>query len=124
MEIVQYDKPVDRVRAFIRDYAQQLYGIDNACALAPLVEVAFAPSGANMNVTNQERISAARELLKYSEVPTRSVEYQGGNSGPDLSVEILGACHIVQNEDSQSVEPTHTPDSYLELSHDGREEGS
>jgi hypothetical protein len=125
MEIIQYDKPVDRVRAFIRDYAQELYGITNASALMPLVEVAF-----DVNATNPERISASRELLKYSEVPTRAIEYTGDKTGPDLEVTILGTCEIkeptlgIANPNTQSMVATATSDSPVELPDAGREEGS
>lgn len=119
MEVVQYDKPVDRVRAFIRDYAMQLYAIKDASALMPLVEIAFDP-----NASNNERISAARELLKYSEVPTRSIEYDSGKNGPDLEVEILGVCEIVEPDTHpQQLEASAPSDSAVELHDEGRKEG-
>jgi hypothetical protein len=124
MEIVQYDKPVDRVRAFIRDYARELYGIENASALMPLVEVAFDPAA-----RHPERIRAASELLKYSEVPTRSIEYDGGKTGPDLEVTVIGAIEIEAPEygptaDTKQLVPPPTSDSPVELLDEGREEGS
>lgn len=126
-ELVMYDKPVDRVRHFILSYAKQLYGIENASALMPLVEIAFAPTGVN----NSERIAAARELLKYSEVPTRSVEYQGGGIGPDLEVTIIGTCairepviHGYKDPDTEQVVSTKSSGALVELPHAGREEGS
>lgn len=125
LEAIIHDKPVDRVRAFIKDYAKHLYGIENASALMPLVEIAF-----NDQARDEHRIPAARELLKYSEVPTRSVEYQGGSVGPDLEVTILGTCEIkeptlgLKNTDTQSVAPTPTSSGALELHDERREEGS
>lgn len=118
MEVVQYDKPTDRVRAFIRDYAKQLYGIEDASALMPLVEIAF-----DGNAGNNERISAARELLKYSEVPTRSIEYDNGQGDNELGVEILGVCEIVEpeNKDPQQLASSSSSDSSVELHDEGRE---
>lgn len=119
MEVIQYDKPTDRVRAFIRDYAKQLYGIENASALMPLIEIAFDQSAAN-----NERIPAARELLKYSEVPTRSVEYDNGKGDNDLGVEILGVCEIKEpDQDSQQMVSPSAPGQLVELHDDGREKG-
>lgn len=123
MEIVIHDKPVDRVRAFIRDYARELYGIDNASALAPLVEIAF-----DVAARHPERIRAASELLKYSEVPTRSIEYESGKNGPDLEVTVIGAIGIEAPvygtaNHSQQVVPEGAPSALVELSHDGGEEG-
>lgn len=125
MELVQYDKPVDRVRAYIRDYAKQLYGIENAQALSPLVEIAFDPSG---NRRDSDRIRAATELARYSEVPTRSIEYAGGNSGPDIEVVVLGASEIkepvIEGQYTERLEAETAPAAPVELPDEGREEGS
>jgi hypothetical protein len=129
-DIVIYDKPVDRCRAFMVEYATHLYGIDvaHASALAPLVEIAF-----NAGERSSDRISAARELAKYTEVPTRSIEYDGGKSGPDLEITVLGACEIrapdyVEQDfneiaDTKQVATAPSSGSSLELHDAGREEG-
>ena len=125
MELVQYDKPVDRARAFMVEYAKQLFGINNASALAPLVEIAF-----DQAKPDNSRIQAARELLKYTEVPTRSIEYDGGKTGPDLEVTVLGTCAIEAPAiydatlNSERLASATTSGSLVELSDGGREEGS
>lgn len=119
MQSVIYDKPSDRVRAFIRDYAFQLYGIQDAEALGPLVEIAFDRSKAD-NV----RVQAATQLAKYAEVPTRSIEYDNGRGGDDeLVVEVIGEVAIGQDTNSEPVVSTPTPASLVELPNAGREEG-
>lgn len=125
MEVIQYDKPTDRVRAFIRAYAQELYGIpeQHAEALAPCVEIAFDPTA-----RASDRIAAARELAKYSEVPTRSLEYESGKNGPDLEVLVQGAIEIGPNgkpiTDTKRLAPATPPSAPVELLDAGRDESS
>lgn len=125
-DIVIYDKPVDRCRAFVTEYANTLFGIKDShvSALAPLVEIAY-----DQNSRASDRITAAREILKYTEVPTRSIEYDSGKNGPDLEITVLGACEIKAPEyieqdfneitNTKQVAPTTTPDASVEL-HDER----
>jgi hypothetical protein len=103
-----------------------LYGIkpEAAVALAPLVEIAFDSAE-----RSPDRIRAASELAKYSEVPTRSIEYAGGNNGPDLEVVVLGAIGIeepaiVEGDYTEQVAAAPASGTPLELPYDGREEGS
>ena len=101
-----------------------MFGIDNATALAPLVEIAFDPV-----YRAEHRISACRELLKYSEVPTRSIEYGGTKEEQTVNVTILGTCEIKRpalerRDDPERLAPTATSGSIVELHDERREEGS
>lgn len=135
MEVILAESPAERIRNFVVDYARELYGIDNACALQPLIEVAFSAMAVRAAVPGvtaaapREIIAASRELLRYTEQPMRAVEHEEQKTGPDFEIVIQGTCVIgvpgefAPIEHTQQLVPPNASDSPVELHDERREEG-